>query len=133
MSRPLDKIISSQSAVLALFVVIALSLGFNTFKVIQRNYELQQNVDNLADEVALIEVQNQNLEYNIEYYKSDSYLEVESKRRFNVVGKDEHVIFLPKDSTDESSSESAQLLENSDIEHSNFDKWMIFFSGKDRG
>lgn len=126
-----QKLFNSQTAVMIIFTVMATSLAFNTFNVIQRNYELQKKLDNLEDEVALIDVQNQNLKYNIEYYKTDNYLEIEAKRRFNLAGKGEGVIFLPKDG-DPVFEESDSLIEQSqgiDSVKSNFEKWMLFLSG----
>lgn len=124
------KYFNSQNAALILFAIIAVSLSFNTFKVIQRNYELQQEVDRLKDEISVIEVQNQNLVYNIEYYKSEAYLNVEAKRRFNLAEKGEQVIFLPKDGEPEQllNPELTQSTGPTDT-YSNFDKWMIFFFG----
>ena len=131
-----NKFLDSRMAVTGLFLVVALSLMVNTVKVIQRNYELQQDVDNLAAEVALIEVQNQNLKYNIEYYQTDAYLEVEAKQRFNLAESGEKVIFLPKDGDLEPeplrSSLSAQSSAQPEYER-NFDKWIAFlFGGGDR-
>ncbi len=127
-----SKFLSSQTAVTGLFLVVAISLMFNTLKVIQQNYELQQKVDVLADEVALIEVQNQNLAYNIEYYKTDSYLEVEAKRRFNLAEPGEKVVFLPKDGDAEPEPTVTEAEADVDLRPSyqqNFEKWMIFLFG----
>lgn len=125
------KFFETKTAVTALFVIIALSLTYNTVKVVQRNYTLQQRVDELTDQVALVEVQNQNLAFNIEYYQTDEYLEVEAKRRFNLAEKGERVIFLPKDGDVEDvpveTGSGSELLPQQD--NSNFDKWMIFLFG----
>ncbi len=61
MQENLKNILETKHAVTALFVIIALSLTYNTVKVIQRNYTLQQRVDELTDQVALIELQNQEM------------------------------------------------------------------------
>ena len=105
---------------------------FNTIKVVQRNYELQQQVDTLADEVALIEVQNQNLKYNIEYYKTDSYLETEAKRRLNLADQGESVILLPKDGDAEPEELQQTFTEPDDpkpLYQQNFENWMTFLFG----
>lgn len=133
MTQKFQKIFSSEFAVLALFTVVAFSLVFNTLKVIQRNYALQEQVDQLADEVALVEVQNQRLRFDIEYYKTDEYLEVEAKRRFNLSEKGEKVVFLEKDGDPEVEPVTAVESSALDEEVSNFDKWMIFFFGGGNG
>ena len=127
-----SKFLNAQSAATGLFLVVAVSLMLNTVKVVQRNYELQQDVDVLADEVALVEVQNQNLKYNIEYYKTDSFLEVEAKQRFNLAEKGEKVILLPKDGDadpDELNDTFQEPTEPRPQYQENFEKWMIFLFG----
>ena len=127
-----SKFLNAQSAATGLFLVVAVSLMLNTVKVVQRNYELQQDVDVLADEVALVEVQNQNLKYNIEYYKTDSFLEVEAKRRFNLAEKGEKVILLPKDGDADPDELNDTFQEPTDPRpqyQENFEKWMIFLFG----
>ena len=128
------KFLDSRNAVTGLFLVIAISLMFNTVKVIQRNYELQEKVDNLADEVALIAVQNQNLKYNIEYYKTDAFLQSEAKRRLNLAEPGEKVILLPKDGDVAVADEKVadQQIDNTQpLYRENFDKWMTFLFGGD--
>jgi len=136
MKETLAKLLDSRNAVMGLFLVVAVSLMFSTFKVILRNYELQQQVDELADEVALIEVQNQNLKYNIEYYKTDSYLQVEAKRRLNLAAPGEKVIFLPKDGDvdkPDSTQPNGESLDSQPLHKANFEKWMIFLFGNTGG
>ena len=127
-----SKFLDSRNAVTGLFLVVALSLMFNPLKVVQRNYELQQQVDQLQDEVALVAVQNQNLKYNIEFYKTDAYLEAEAKRRLNLAAPGERVILLPKDGDLEQEALDDTFTEPEDPRpqyQENFDKWMIFLFG----
>ena len=119
-------------AIFALFLVIALSLIYNTLTVIQKNYELQQQVDELAQEVALIELENQNLALNIEYFKTDAYLEAEAKRRFNLSEPGEGVILLEKDGDNpilETPFDEAQPEPVKPQYQENFDSWMTFLFG----
>jgi cell division protein FtsB len=130
----LKKLFDTRNAVFVLFVIIAFSLVYNTLKVIQRNYELQQQVDKLAAEVALIEIQNQNLKYNIEYYKTDAYLEVEAKRRFNLAESGEKVVLLPKDGDEEPEKFSSSGIEITTSKpkakyQENLDSWLTFIFG----
>lgn len=127
------KLLNSRTAVTGLFLVVALSLAFNTVKVVLRNYELQQEVDTLADEVSLIELRNQNLRYNIEYYKTDAFLETEAKRRLNLAAPGEKVVLLPKDGDIEAEDALEQAQEEAEPKpqyQENFENWMIFLFGK---
>lgn len=78
-------------------IVIAASLIWQTVKVVQRNYTLQGQVDRLEDEVAVLELQNQRLKYDIEYYKTDEYLELAARKEFNKRASGERVVALSKD------------------------------------
>ncbi len=127
-----SKFLDSKIAVTGLFLVVAISLMFNTLKVIQRNYELQQQLDTLADEVALIEVENQNLKFNIQYYETDAYLEVEAKRRFNLAETGEKVILLPKDGDLPQEQLRTRVEEQQATQpqyEQNLDKWRAFLFG----
>lgn len=127
-----NKFLDSRNAVFGLFLILSISLMYNTLKVIQKNYALQSQVDLLIDEVALVEVQNQNLRYNIEYYKTDSYLEVEAKRRFSLAGSGEKVVLLAKDGDgqqEELRTTIEQRQEAKPLHQDNFEKWMIFLFG----
>lgn len=132
MQEKIQKLFTSQNAVLILFVVLAVSLIINTFGVIQKNYSLQQDVDELSDKVALVELQNQNLKYNIAYYETDAYLEIEAKRRFNLAAAGESVILLPKDGEPvvEADTDDLVVVASTD-DKSNFEQWMAFLSGED--
>lgn len=121
---------TAQNALFILAVIIGLSIVFDTFKIIRRNYELQKQVDTLAAEVALIEVENQNARYNIEYYKTDDYLEIEAKRRLNLVEKGEKVALLEKNGDPVAIETPGQQANKQDAqETSSFKKWMTFLAG----
>ena len=132
MLEQIKKTFDTQNAAFLLFIVIAVSLMYNTLTVIQKNYELQRQVDELAQEVALVEVQNQNLKFNIDYYKTDAYLEVEAKRRFNLAEEGERVVLLPKDG--DKPILTPDLIEKSQpakpLYQENFDSWMTFLFGR---
>lgn len=107
---------------------------FNTFGVIKKNHDLQIEVDQLAQEVALIEVQNQNLRYNIDYYRSESYLETEAKRRFNLAAPGESVVLLEKDGDnpipDRTPATDSEPKEIKPQYQQNWDSWMTFLFGR---
>ncbi len=81
---------------LYLFAVIAFSLTLSTAKVIQKNYSIQKDIAALEEENEVRELENQRLKYQISYYKSDAYLELEARRKLNKVGEGERVIAFPR-------------------------------------
>lgn len=113
-------------------VVIAASLILNTVKVVQKNYGLQTQVDKLTDEIAILELQNQQLKYDIEYYKTDEYLELAAREKFNKKAAGERVVALPKDDlTDPLPPEEQAKLEPRPQYQENLEQWLYFLFGRE--
>jgi cell division protein FtsB len=97
MSKFLKNLFETNQIVRVVGIVIAMSLVWQTVKVVQRNYSLQQQVDRLHDEVAILELQNQRLKFDIEYFKTDSYLELAARQEFDKRAAGERVLALSQD------------------------------------
>lgn len=95
--RNIETLFSLNTLLYAIALVIALSLSWNTIKVIERNYSLEQEVSGLEEEIAILELENQNLKFNIEYYATDDFLEVAAKEKFNKKASGERVAVFEKD------------------------------------
>lgn len=111
-------------------IVIAMSLAWNTVKVAQKNYGLQQQVDKLANEIAILELQNQQLKYNIEYFETDEYLELAAREKFNKKAPGEHVVALSRDDPVDTLEES--VVNGSKVKpvyQENLDQWFYFLFG----
>ena len=114
------------NALFAMCLLLALSLVWNTVKVIQKNYALQADVQRLDSEIAVLELQNQNLTYDIEYFKTDEFLELAARRKLNKAGPGESVVFLPKQPAESSVAAINNVTEQP---ISNFDQWVSFLMG----
>ena len=130
MNKSKTPLISSDLIVMAVFGLLGLSLIWNTTRVIYRNYELQQQVDQLTAEIEVVEIENQNLTYNIEYYQTDSFLELEAREKFNKARPGEKLVLLPKDFSlpDQESSTPAETDDQPQY-RSNFSAWWEFLFG----
>ncbi len=121
-------LLSSTQFSIAVAAIIAASLIYSTVKAVQKNYALQAQVDELAEEISLLELENENLKLGIEYYKTDTYLELEARQKFNKSAAGEKVLLLPKDgdgpelAEDEAAKQEEQL--------SNFMQWKYFLFGR---
>ncbi|MCE7936256.1 hypothetical protein DYH10_00470 [Candidatus Saccharibacteria bacterium CPR2] len=128
--NPLKTLFSTRSLVLLTSALIAGYLVWNTAKVVQKNYGLQQEVGRLQEEVRLLELENENLKLSNEYYKTDAFLELEAKRKFNLVSKGENVLILPNQAQNQSKPEQQNNEEeNSSEQKSNFGQWIDFLLG----
>lgn len=130
MHENLTKIFNNKTFSFTLFLILAMSLTWNTVKVIQRNFELQQEVNQLSSEIELLELQNQNAKYEIEYFKTDAYLELAAREKFQKAAPGETVVNLPKDTSIELDDNNVETTEDST---NNFDAWVDFFFPSNRG
>lgn len=93
--QKIQKYFSFNDLLLVGALMFALGLGWNTVTAMQRNYRLQQKYDQLKVEVELEELQNENLKYNIAYLKTDDYLEIAARDKFNKALPGESMVYLP--------------------------------------
>lgn len=129
--KPLKSIFSTRSLVLVTATIISGYLIWNTTKIIQKNYGLQQEIGTLQEEVKLLELENENLKLSNEYYKTDEYLELEAKRKSNLVGKGEHVLILPNQDNKNTQSSDQPEPESPITQKSNFQQWIDFLRGRE--
>jgi cell division protein FtsB len=122
-----------ESAQLSVIIaaIIGVSLIWSTIKAVQRNYELQGQVDALEEEIAVLELENQNLKLGIEYYKTDTFLELEARQKFNKAAPGEGVLLLPKDGDGPEAEQD--LSDTQEEEKSNFEQWKYFLFGRNGG
>jgi cell division protein FtsB len=123
------KIFESAQASVIIAAIIAASLIWSTIKTVQKNYQLQAEVDNLVEEIEILELENENLRLGIEYFKTDTYLELEARQKFNKAGNGESVLLLPRDG--EGSQPDENTAQDQDSELSNFQQWLYFLFGRD--
>lgn len=121
------KILESAQLSVIISAIIAISLVWSTIKAVQKNYQLQSQVDNLSEEIAILELENQNLKLGIDYYKTDTYLELEARQKFNKSANGESVLLLPKDGDGPAAENEDQNGQTE--EKSNFEQWKYFLFG----
>lgn len=108
--------------------LIALSWLWGTVTTLQKNFTLQQQVDELDQQVQISEIQNDNLKFQQQYYKSNEYLELAAREKLNKAAPGEKLILLPESPT--ARPMDPVSVSEADIEPSNFEQWMRFFFGR---
>jgi cell division protein FtsB len=116
-----------QNGAVVIAFVIAIAWTWGTVGTLQENFKFQQQVDNLDQEIKLMKLQNENLEFQKRYYRSDEFLELSARQRLGKVAPGEHLVILPS-STD--IKDTLQPTIKKAAEASNFAQWMSFFFGK---
>jgi len=124
----IKKHLTLNNIVLVAALLLAGSWAWSTIGALQKNYELQRQVDEarLANEIQ--EIENQNLALQQAYFKTDEYLELQARDKLNKAMPGEHLLILPKTASAEAddASSSSKSVDSS----TNFEKWMRFLFGK---
>lgn len=111
-------------------IIALIVIGFiaaQTIHVISRNYQLQQEVDNLREEISLLELQNQELEYQIAYYQTDAFADREARDKLGLQAPGETVVIFPDKvpgNAEIKHGTTTEELPQPDV--SNFEQWMYF-------
>ena len=122
--------VTIQNGALALGLLIAVSWIWGTVGTLNRNFELQQQVDQLDSQIELSKLQNQNLSFQKNYYASGEYLELSARELLGKVAPGERVVILPDSSAIKDTAGVEPTRPSSTDKPSNFSQWMQFFFGK---
>ncbi len=107
-------------------LLIALSWMWGTMEALQKNFTLQQEVDQHKQEVDLLRLETQNLEYEKRYFASDEFIELAARERLGLASPGEKMILLPENTvTDELTKQNEPRIQK----QTNFQQWMNFLFG----
>ncbi len=79
------------------FVVIVLLVSWSTASVIQTNYDLQKQINQMSEENKVLKLQNDNQKLKNQYFNTDQYLELQARKLFGKAAPGETLILVPKD------------------------------------
>ncbi len=116
------------------FGVIAVLVTWSGVNVLQQNFELQQSIAQLEQEIAIQGLENANLELRNEYYNTDQYLELQARRQFGLAAPGETVLLVPEQVALENSvplpeerSAGVPTTGEQPVYQKNFQAWLDFF------
>lgn len=104
-------------------------VAWNTFFVVVKNNRLKNEIAELRENVALLELENRNLELGITYYETDEYLEQAVRDDLLLKDPNENVAIAPK-TRDVPYEPFAEDVAQSQQEKSNFQQWVDFLLGR---
>lgn len=90
--------LTMNNIVLLVAALVAISWAWSSVQAVQRNYQLQREVDDKKRQARLVQLQTDNLQFEQRYYKSNEYLTLEAKRRLGLADPGEKVLILPPNS-----------------------------------
>lgn len=133
----LRRYLTMNNIVLVIALVIAASWAWSSVEAVQRNYELQRQVDDKKRQLQLTRLQAENLQFEQNYYKSGEYLTLEAKRRLGLAEPGEKLLILPPNSSTAVAGDKAETSADAAIPANQtsppppFQQWMDFlFSAK---
>lgn len=120
-----------QKYVTPLAVILAFYLLFQTLRIVVRNYDFQREADQISQEIEVLELENEQLRLNIQYYSTDEYLERAARDKLGLVAPGEKVLILPRNEArqDEPKAELPNTLVGR--ARYNFSQWMYFLFDKE--
>jgi hypothetical protein len=122
------------NVVVSVALIVGAGWAWGSIGMMQRNYDLQKEIDTKQREETLANLEVQNLAYEQKYYQSSEYQELAMRERLGVGNPGEKVLILPPNSQaakedDKQQDGPARALEP----ESNFQQWMNFLFGGNRG
>lgn len=103
-------------------------------RVIWKNYQLKKQAENIKRQISQVEAENKDLSNLILYYQSDSFREVEARKKLGLKKPDEKVVNIPVKSAQDFNSELQNQQQNiaeipkSDAPISNWKLWWQYFT-----
>ena len=128
MFKKIQPHLTLNNGVLLVALLITASWMWGTVEAIQQNFELQQQVDGLGQQISYQEIENQTLQFENQYYNSNEYLELSARQHLNLASPGEKLLILPPVTVSDKSVAPHHEVTPID-KRSNFQQWMYFLFG----
>jgi cell division protein FtsB len=121
---------------LLVFGVIVVLVSWSGVRVIETNYQLQQQIARMEEQTKLLELENANKKLENKYYESDNYLELQARKQFGKGAPGEKLLLVPKEVALSHTVELKQATKQTEKQEpqaekptyqKNFESWMDFF------
>lgn len=114
------------------FVVIVLLVSWSGAKAIQTNFRLDQEVQKLEQQNAVLKLQTSNQKLENNYYTTSQYLEVTARQNLGLAGAGETELLVPKDvalarTVPLPDAVPVDAAKNKPLWQENFESWVNFF------
>lgn len=126
--------LTMNNVVIGVALIIGAGWAWGSVEMMQRNFDLQKEIDNKSRQEKLVDLQTQNLIYEQRYYKSSEYQELAVRARLGLAMPGEKAVILPPNS-DVAKNADALLTKKviqPVVSANNFQQWMNFLFGGSR-
>ena len=110
--------------------VIAAWVAWQTVGVVLENNQLQADIARRREEVALLELNNQSIEFGVEYFKTDEFLERSAKENLLLKRPEENVTIAPLTRNAPFPAQTESEQRSGEDQRSNSKKWADFLFGR---
>ncbi|AHB42097.1 hypothetical protein RAAC3_TM7C00001G0235 [Candidatus Saccharibacteria bacterium RAAC3_TM7_1] len=119
------------NVVVAIALLIAASWAWGSVQAMERNYNLQKELNHKQRELTLVELEKDTLRYQQKYYESDEYKELAIRERLGLILPGEKVLILPPNSVAAKSAGGEATAEETPrrVSESNIQQWINFLFG----
>lgn len=124
------KYLTLNNVVILVAFLIAASWVWGSLGMMQRNYNLQKEVDIKKRQLELVELQRDNLNLQKRYYQTAEYQELAARESLGLVRPGEKVLILPENSQaaiDADATKKATTV--AVVQTSNIEQWVNFLFG----
>ncbi len=125
------KYLTLNNVVVAVALMIAAGWVWGSLGVMQRNYNLQKEVDFKARQLQLAQLETANLQLEQRYYKTTEYQELAARQSLGLALPGENLLILPDNSPAVIAADQASNTQTvtPDQPLSDFQQWINFFFG----
>lgn len=125
--------ITMNNVVMAVALLVGLGWAWASIGAMQRNFELQKEVDGKVRQQKLLELENATLTYEQKYYKTSEYQELAVRERLGLANSGEKVLLLPPNSeaakAADATIQTPSLTTNEVKPGGNVEQWINFLFG----
>lgn len=110
-------------------VVACLIWTWGAISAMSRNWELEQRLESRRKELALLQLEIDELELENQYYASEEYQELAAREKQNKIGDGESLVYLPANSDYAKHKHDVMVAEEIEEGPSNLEQWLSFIFG----
>lgn len=125
------KYFTLNNGVILIAFMIAAGWVWGSLNVMQRNYDLQKELDDKSRQLIVAELDKDNAELEQRYYQTNEYKELAVRERLGLASPGEGVLILPENSQAAKDADKATTIATQiQVEKvGNFGQWMNFLFG----
>ncbi|PJB51844.1 hypothetical protein CO101_00580 [Candidatus Berkelbacteria bacterium CG_4_9_14_3_um_filter_39_23] len=107
-----------------LILALVIYSGFIVYRQIKLNYQTNLKIDDFKGEIESTNIQNKNLNNLLVYYQSNTYKELEARKRLGMKKAGETIVIAPENTDKAEEVQEEQSIQNSAKDTTpNYQKW----------